>query len=210
MLAVATALAAISCGSTGVEGLDTGRMEGRTYVHDGFGLRVIFPEGWEVVASQEEATRIADAGKAILSQGDPTGDAYRSAGPSTSATLFTVYRYPLGSVQEGLNPSLIAGVENVLARPAIQTSVQYLEMMQDFLTRGGTPFIFKPIVADVELGGQTFAVLGATIQTGIRPIGQLYYCRRIEPYMLTVVASFSGPEEWSALEAVLSTLTLER
>ena len=172
VLALATALVAISCGSSGAEDLDTGRMEGRTYVHDGFGLRVIFPEGWEVVASQDEAARVADAGRAMLSQGDPSGDAYRSAGPSTSANLFTVYRYPLGTVQ-GLNPSLIAGVENVLARPAIQTPVDYLEMLQDFLTRGGTPIIFEPIVAEAELGGQTFAVLGATIQTGVRPIGQV-------------------------------------
>lgn len=206
---MAAVLLFISCGSTGVEDLDAGHMEGRTYVHDGFGLRVMFPENWEVVASQEEADRVADAGKAMLSRGDPAGDAYVSAGPSTSLNLFTVYRYPLGTV-EGLNPSLVAGVENVLARPAIQTPVDYLEMMQDFLTRGGTPIIFEPIVAEVELGGQTFAVLGATIQTGVQPIGQVYYCRRIEPYMLTVVASFSAPEEWTDLEAVLSTLTLER
>ena len=82
-------------------------------------------------------------------------------------------------------------------------------MMRDFLTRGGTPMAFEPIAADSSLGGQSFAVLGATIQLGETPIGQVYFCRRIEPYMLTLVASFTTAEEWAELEAVLSTLNLE-
>ena len=208
-MAVAAVLAAISCGGGGVDRFDPGRMEGHTYLHDGFGLRITFPDDWVVLSDPDESERVAQAGRRMLSQGNPTGDAYRSAGPSTSRNLFTVYRYPLGTVQ-GLNPSLIAGVENVLARPRIQTPVDYLEMMQDFLTRGGTPIAFEPIVAEAELGGQSFAVLGATIQTGARPIGQVYYCRRIEPYMLTIVTSFSDPTEWTELQTVLSTMTLER
>ncbi|MFQ5720151.1 MAG: hypothetical protein ACE5IK_11450 [Acidobacteriota bacterium] len=202
-------LALLGCAGAGVESLDPGRYEGRTYVQDQFGLRITFPEDWNIVADAAAAERIDAAGRQMLSAGDPTGDAYRSAGPSTSRNLFTVYRFPLGTVQ-GLNPSLIAGVENVMARPEIQTPVDYLEMLKDFLTRGGTPIQFQPIAADTSLGGQSFAVLGATIQAGQPPIGQVYFCRRLDPYMLTVVASFTTQAQWLELQAVLDTMTLEK
>ena len=208
VLVTLLAVLAAGCGRLGPRQADLGRFEGPVFVHEGFGMRLPFPADWTIVP-RENAAQVEQAGRRALSGGPGSPDPYAAAGRATSHTLFTVYRYPLGSGR-GLNPSLIGGLEDVAARPQVRTPVDYLQMMQSFLGRGGTPMRFDAIVPNTLLGGQEFAVMPATVQPGPQPIGQLYYCRRIEDQMLTIIATFATPEQWSELEAVLAGLTLER
>jgi hypothetical protein len=207
--AVACLAACLMAACAGDDLLEDGRWEGTVFVHDGLGLRVTVPEIW-VIAPDEAISQLSSTGRDVLSRGDPTGTAYGAEGPPTSRTLFAVYRFPLGTVQ-GINPSLVAAVENVSARPQTQTAADYLQMLQSFLSRGGTPMVFEPIATESLLAGQEFAVLGVTIQPepGAR-IAQVYHARRVEDYVFTVVATFSTPEQWLELEAILRTMVMER
>jgi len=207
LLLLLPALAA-GCGRLGPRQIDLGRFEGPVFVHDGFGMRLPFPADW-VIGPRETAAQVEEAGRRNLSGRAGSPDPYSAAGGATSHTLFTVYRYPLGS-GHGLNPSLIGGLEDVATRPQVRTPIDYLQMMQSFLGRSGTPMRFDAIVPSALLGGQEFAVMPATVQMGSQPIGQIYYCRRIEDQMLTIIATFATPEQWSEIEAVLAGLTLAR
>lgn len=199
---------AAGCGRLGPRQADLGRFEGSVFVHDGFGMRLPFPADWTIVP-REAAAEVEQAGRRALTGGATGADPYSAGGSATSRTLFTVYRYPLGSGR-GLNPSLIGGLEDVATRPQVRTPIDYLQMMQSFLGRGGTPMRFDAIVPSTLLGGQEFAVMPATVQPGPQPIGQIYYSRRIGDQMLTIIATFATPEHWSELEPVLAGLTMSR
>jgi hypothetical protein len=196
-------------GCGGGDMLEPGRWDGGVFTHDGLGLRISIPADW-VIAPEESIGQLSSAGRALLSGGDPTGSAYGADGPPTSRQLFAVFRHPLGTVQ-GINPSLVAALENVAARPQIQTAADYLQMLESFLSRGGTPMTFEPIVPSSELGGQEFAVMAVTLQPAPEfVIGQVYHARRVDDSIVTVVATFSTPEQWAELEAVLGTMTMAR
>jgi hypothetical protein len=200
-------LALTGCG--GGDLLDSGRWDGSVFVHEGLGLRVTVPGDW-IIAPDESSGQLSSAGRELLSTGDPTGSAYGAEGQPTSRQLFAVYRYPLGTVK-GINPSLVAALENVAARPQIQTAADYLQMLETFLSRGGTPMTFEPIVPSSELAGQEFAVLAVTLQPAPDlVIGQVYHARRVDDSVFTLVATFSTPQQWAELEAVLGTVVLER
>jgi hypothetical protein len=204
--ALLAALSLTACG--GGDLLDNGRFEGHTYVHDGLRLRLPFPDTWQI-SPPEAIARMNDTGRKILSGGDPTGGAYGDQG-APSRTLFVVHRHLPGSVP-GVNPSLVGAMENIAARPQIQSGADYLQMVQSFLARGGTPMTFEPISNDASLAGQPFAVMGATIQPepGQR-IGQVYHARRVEDFVFTVVATFGTESQWNELEAVLHGMIMER
>jgi hypothetical protein len=197
----------VSC--SGGDMLDPGRFEGTVFMHDGLGLQVPFPADW-VVLPQEAQGDLSRGGRELLTGGDPTGGAYADAGAATSRTLFQVNRHPLGTVQ-GINPGLVGAVENITPRPEIQTAADYLQMLQDFLEQSGAPMIFEPIVTNYDLGGQQFAVLAVTMQPapGVT-IGQVYYARRVDNSVFTVVATASTPEHWAALEGILGGMAMER
>jgi hypothetical protein len=207
-LAPLLALLLSGCGWWGLKQADTGRFEGRVFVQDSFGMRLPFPEGWTIL-TPEETSRVVDSGRQVLSGGDPAGGAYRAGGAATSKTLFTVLRYPRGSVT-GLNPSLVGAVENVLSRPQIKTPADYLQMVQSFLGRGGVPMTMEPIVPEAQLAGRSFAMMPVTLQPGPVAVGQIYYCRRIDDQMLTLVASFSTEDQWKEIEQVLAGMTIEK
>lgn len=181
-----------------------GHFEGKVFIHEGLGLRIPFPSDWTIL-SEEQQEREAEAGRRFLSQGDPTGSAYRQNGPSTSLTLFAVYQNPPGTTP-GVNPHLNGAVENVLMRPQIQTPVDYLEMLMGFLQRGGAPMTFEPIVPEVLVGGKVFAVMAVTVQNGLDRMGQIYYCRRFGDTILTLVATFATPDQWSQLEGIIQSI----
>ena len=200
-------LALAGCGSSDL--IEPGRWEGTVFIHEGLGLRVTVPGYW-IIAPEESSGQLSSAGRDLLSKSDPTGSAYGAEGQPTSRQLFAVYRFPLGTIQ-GINPSLVAALENVAARPQIQTAADYLQMLQTFLSRGGTPMNFEPIVSSSELAGQEFAVLAVTLQpTPELVIGQVYHARRVGDSIFTVVATFSTPEQWAELELVLGAMVMER
>lgn len=199
----------VLAGCGGSDLLEPGRWEGTVFIHDGLGLRVTIPGDW-IIAPEESNSQLSSAGRDLLSRGDPTGSAYIAEGQPTARQLFAVYRYPLGTV-DGINPSLVTALENVAARPQIQTAADYLQMLETFLSRGGTPMNFEPIVPSSELAGQEFAVLAVTMQPGPDlVIGQLYHARRVDDSIFTVVATFTTPRQWVELEAVLGAMVMER
>ncbi len=208
-LAAAGLLAALAlAGCGGGDLLDNGRFEDHTFVHDGLGLRLPFPPSWHI-SPPEVIARMNESGRQVLSGGDPTGGAYADQG-APARTLFVVHRQPPGTVP-GLNPSLVGGLENIAARPQIQSGADYLQMLQSFLARGGTPMTFEPVVPDASLAGQSFAVLAVTIQPepGQR-IGQVYHARRVEDFVLTLVATFADESQWREIEAIFGAMTMER
>lgn len=196
-----------ACGGTDL--LEPGRFEGNTFIHEGLGIRLPFPEDW-VILPPEAQGDMSRGGRELLSGGDPTGGAYASAGAPTSRMLFQVNRYPLGTVQ-GMNPSLVGAVENISARPQIQTAVDYLQMLQSFLEQGGTPIAFEPIAPSSLLGGQEFAILAVTLRPAADLIiGQVYYARRVDHGIFTIVATTSTPLDWQLMENILTGLVMDR
>jgi hypothetical protein len=208
LLAFGLACGLTGCALGGPGEADPGHFEGSVYINEALGLRVPFPPDWHVLA-EGETQDAAAAGRTVLSGGDPTGGPYRSAGNPTSRTLFTVFRHPRGSVQ-GMNPSVVGGLENVVARPQIQTAADYLRMLEGFLGRGGVPITFDPIQPETIMGGQPFALLPVTIMAQGDRIAQVYFCRRIDDSMLTIVATFATQEQWDEIDAVLQGLTMAR
>ncbi len=196
-----------ACG--GADLLEPGRFEGSTFIHEGLGVRLPFPQDW-VILPPETQGEMSRGGRELLSGGDPTGGAYANAGAPTSRTLFQVNRYPLGTVQ-GINPSMVGAVENISARPQIQTAVDYLQMLQLFLEQGGAPVAFEPIAPSTLLGGQEFAILAATLRPAQNLIiGQVYYARRVDDGIFTIVATTATPGDWQHMEAILAGLVMER
>ena len=207
VLAALVLLTLAACG--GGDMLDPGRFEGTVFIHDGLGVRLPFPGDW-VILPQEAQGDLSRGGRELLSGGDPSGGAYADAGAATSRTLFQVNRFPLGTIQ-GINPGLVGAVENITPRPEIQTAVDYLQMLQNFLEQGGAPMTFEPIAPAYELGGQDFALLAVTMKPVPElTIGQVYYARRVDNSIFTIVATASSPAHWAALEQVLAGLSMER
>jgi hypothetical protein len=206
-LAAVVLLTLAACG--GGDMLDPGRFEGTVFLHDGLGIRLPFPANWEILPQEAQGDLSRD-GRELLSGGDPSGGAYADAGAATSRTLFQVNRYPLGSVQ-GINPGLVGAVENITPRPEIQTAADYLQMLQNFLEQSGAPMTFEPIAPAYSLGGQEFAILAVTMQpVPDLTIGQVYYARRVDDSVFTIVATASNTDQWAAVEQVLSGMTMER
>jgi hypothetical protein len=202
-----TVLVLAGCGGSDL--LEPGHWEGSVFIHDGLGMQITVPGDW-VIAPEESTQQLAAKGRDLLSRSDADGDAYGAEGQPTSRQLFAVYRFPLGTTQ-GINPSLVAALENVAARPQIQTAADYLQMLESFLSRGGTPMRFEPIAPDAELAGQEFSVLAVTMTPAKDlVIGQVYHARRVDDSIFTVVATFSTPEQWAEQQAVLSTLIMEK
>jgi hypothetical protein len=102
-------------------------------------------------------------------------------------------------------------VENITPRPEIQTAADYLQMLQNFLEQSGAPMTFEPIAPAYSLGGQEFAILAVTMQpVPDLTIGQVYYARRVDDSVFTIVATASNTGQWAAVEQVLSGMTMER
>ncbi|MCZ6650317.1 MAG: hypothetical protein O7D35_06565 [Acidobacteria bacterium] len=196
-----------ACG--GADLLEPGRFEGNIFIHEGLGIRLEFPGDW-VILPLEAQGDMSRGGRELLSGGDPTGGAYANAGAPTSRLLFQVNRYPLGTVQ-GMNPGLVGAVENISARPQIQTAVDYLQMLQSFLEQGGAPIVFEPIAPSTILGGQEFAILAVTLRpTADLIIGQVYYARRVDDGIFTIVATSANLQDWQIMEKILEGLVMAR
>ena len=206
-VAVALLLTLAACG--GSDMLDPGRFEGTVFIHEGLGLRLAFPADW-VILPPEAQGDLSRGGRNLLSGGDPTGGAYADAGAATSRTLFQVNRFPLGTTP-GINPGLVGAVENITSRPEIQTAADYLQMLQNFLEQGGAPMTFETIAPSYQLGGQEFALLAVTLQPAPElTIGQVYYARRVDDSIFTIVATAATPGQWASLEQVLAGMAMER
>jgi hypothetical protein len=196
-----------ACG--GADLLESGRFEGNIFIHQGLGVRLPVPEDWVILPPEAQGDQTR-RGRELLSGGDPTGGAYANAGAPTSRMLFQVNRFPPGTVQ-GMNPSLVGAVENISARPQIQTAVDYLQMLQSFLQQGGAPIVFEPIAPNAVLGGQEFAVLAVTLRPSADLIiGQVYYARRVDDGIFTIVATTATPQDWQIMETTLAGLVMER
>lgn len=204
---LALTLLAAACG--GGDMLEPGRFQDGRFIHEALGVSLPIPSTWVILPDSAEADA-ARAGRDLLSGGDPTGGAYSDAGAPTSRTLFQVKQYPLGTAQ-GMNPGLVGAVENITARPEVQSAADYLQMLQSFMEKGGAPITFEPIVPESLLGGQNFAVLAVTLSPAPNlTIGQIYHARRVDDVVFTLVATFQTPEQWAALEQVLQGMTMER
>jgi hypothetical protein len=178
-------------------------LEPGTYTNHFFEFTIQFPESW-AIADQTVTDEMQDMGLDVLAGEDETLRTLGETALIRTYNLLTISPYPLGAPVES-NPNLVVIAERVSATPGIQTGEDYLFHMQRWLEAGQLPYNVLQGPYTVDLGGQTFYRLDASLDLFGIPVYQSYLTTIDSGYALTLIMSgFEG--EMEQLDAIAESM----
>lgn len=176
--------------------LESGRLDGATFVHDGLSLRIEFPADWHVVLGQPGAAA------------QPTTQA-SEVSPPRSRTLVTGSRVAPGP-EDPLPGTLIAQIEFVADHPDT-TPETYLRGLLN--TYAASPLGETMKAATIEpghdLGATQAELLPVQFKRGRVPIYQDIYAARAGDYMFVLIASYTNPIEEGMLDSIVEAIEFD-
>ena len=153
---------------------EKGRLQGRTYTNDYFGVSFDVPQGW---VAQDAAMKqhILDTGKGMVVQG---ATEKKAAGIESSLKrtyfLLSVSKYDLSKPPPGFNAVIMCIAERV-PTAVIKTGEDYIAAMLRTTEGSASKLELNGPVRTERVGGVPFAVADAKLTTPSATAAQKYY-----------------------------------
>lgn len=180
------------------EEIGIGTMEGRTWTHDYFGLRVRIPEDWHIFDDAEKAM-VTSAGTDLVAGDDQNMRRQLEAAAPRTLTLLGVSRHPLGT-PVSFNPNVVIMSERIGGFPGIRSASDYVSLMRQTLEQSQIQVSFEGTESNVRLGPLPADRMASTIQMGLMQIRQRTYVALKGDYVLIATLAYTDDEQLAALE----------
>ncbi|MBU3127430.1 hypothetical protein [Clostridium tagluense] len=190
--------------------LTLGKNEGNLYTNDFFKMNINIPDKW-IVATDEEKTEVLKLGKEVISKDDKS-----KAKELDLSELRTVYL--LMTSQKGLkvqsttaNPNFIVIAEKLSFFQGVKDGANYLgQVKKQLKTVASTmPYKFDKEIYTEKVGGKSFSVLEATIETGTIKMTQKYYACVLNGYALSFISTYTDDVGAKSLDGVIKSVTFK-
>lgn len=186
------------------EEVGPGRLEGRTWAHDYFGVTLSVPDDWHIF-SEEEKQQISSTGTDLLAGDDQNLRRQLEAAAPRTLTLLGISRHPLGTPVL-FNPNLVIIAERIGGMPGIRSGSDYLNLMQQSIGRSQIQMTFDPVEPNARIGPITADRISSSMQMGPMQIRQRIYAALKGDYALVFTLSYVDEEQLDALETLCSSI----
>ena len=193
------------CGKKAADEIDFGVIEKSVYRNAYLGFRIRLPDGW-IIQDQQAQRKITEAGAKLVAGDDKNLNAMLKASEQQTVQLFGAFRHPIGAPVR-FNPNIGCVAERVSHMPGITTGKDYHFHSRRMLEASQLKLSFPREVSSERLGGKGFDVMHVEISLANMVIRQKHYASIIRGYALVCVTTFNTPEDESALNAVVGSMT---
>jgi len=195
----------IGCQKKASEEVDQGTFSGSVYRNNYFGLTITIPSDWSIQDSQS-MQNLKDLSKKVLDKDDKNLKAVMEASDFRTVSLFSVFRYPLGTPVP-FNPNLMCLAERVRHMPGIKRGKDYHFHTRKLLESSQMSVNFPKEIYTETLGGVEFDVLYSETSYGTILVKQKQYGTVMKGYVLLIISTFTDDAQEATLDDILKTLT---
>ncbi len=202
------ALSVAGCDRKSSGKIDFGAVEGSVYTNHYLGFKIPIPQGWSV---QDNAAKKAllESGKQMAAGKDANLKAALDASELNSVPLLIIFKYPVGSAVD-FNPSFSSVAEKVSQMPGITRGSDYLFHVKKILQQAQMKYTIADTIRTETVGGVSFDVLDATLSAGSLVVNQKYYTAIMKGYALSLIVTYSTPDDQKELTSLLSSIAFAR
>ena len=204
----ALGLSAAGCNRSKTGKIDFGVVEGSVYTNHYLGLKISVPQGWSV-QDNEAKKALLEGGKQITAGKDANLRAAMDASELNSVPLLIMFKYPVGSAVN-FNPSFSSVAEKVSQMPGITRGSDYLFHVKKILLQAQIKYTIADVIRTEKIGDASFDVLDATMSAGKLFVYQKYYATIMKGYALSLIVTYTTPDELKELQSLLSSITFAR
>jgi len=194
------------CRRKAADEVDLGTLNNSVYQNRYFGFQVTVPSAWSI-QDREQREHLGEVGRKTLAGDDRNMTAALKASEQQSINLLTAFQHPVGTPVP-FNPNLICVAEQVRHMPGIQRGKDYQFHARKIIEAGQVKCSFGEISTE-ELGGKSFDVMPVSLTMGSAKVHQKIYATIMKGYALCFIVSFSGQEEESALQKILTSVSFK-
>ncbi|HKV38901.1 MAG TPA: hypothetical protein VJX67_06785 [Blastocatellia bacterium] len=193
------------CGPSGVkrEKLESGTLEGSTYVNQSLGLTVSIPRTW-LVQDSEAQNRLTQRGKNALSGRGKDFDNELAESEANTVILLTLRKYPEGAASD-INPMFMIAAENLDTHAGINTGNDYLAEMKNTMEKGGVKLPLAGAASET-FGGVVFDSVAGAVSTGKLTVNEKMFATVRKGYAVAAVAVYADPVDWDTIKGVLRSM----
>ena len=189
------------CRQSAEKEIGTGHLDGRTYTHDYFDLKITIPSKWTIL-TRDQMEDVVKRGRRI--SGNFSGSNRRGV------MMISVSRMPMHKATRGkFNYNLMIGAERVGKFSGVETGAEYLEKVGALLTkrmRRKIKIELGPIERNRQVGHYDMDCRGITMKVGKHKIRQQHYAVKVGDYFLFIVATYQTGSQWRQLKQLLAAI----
>ena len=206
------ALVVVGCNSQDKipENFDYGKTENNVYRNEYFKFQVPVPADWSV-QNKEQTEQIMQRGREMMEDANKEFADKISANNVRSATLLTVFKYPVDSSAAEFNPSLMMVAENIKGARGIDDGSDYLEQAKKLMLQSQMGYKVVAGFEKEKIDGREFHVMqAANSYGGMDDVKQLYYATVDKGFALVTIISYTSKEQETELKAMLHKLKFDK
>ena len=184
--------------------IKAGALKGSTYTNSYFGLKLVFPEGWEV---QDEVTKqkIQDRGKERLRFDDSKKQARLDESVANTANLLTLFETPFIQPYQA---KLICVIEKIPPGAAF-TEAKYATSWKTALTEySKIKYVLEKDLRVEMIDGVPFTAVDFTVNPDSVRSHQKYYAHIRKGYALCFILSYASKRQLNALRKIIAGISL--
>ncbi|WP_298893019.1 hypothetical protein [uncultured Psychroserpens sp.] len=202
LITILTAFACKTESSNIPENFDYGKVENGVYTNNYFKMRMPFDATWDV-QSVEEREEISELGRDLIAD----EDLKRAIDASTinNATLFTAYKYELGSTL-GYNPSISLIAENINQFPQVKRGKDYLVEAQKLMEQMQLDYTFNYVDDPKVMDNYSFDILEVDVDYLGSQFHQQYMSTITKGFSLLIVISYDTDAQREELETLVNNI----
>ena len=198
--------ATVSAQESSISG-ETTSLDGTLYTNELFDLSISKPEGWYAQSTQE-LLQMQQLGASLISGDNQNLQATLKESLKTSLPLFSFYQYPLGSPTPS-NANIAGVAENISLYPGIKQGCDYLYHAKQIIAQSQFRIEFADECLTKNVNNSEFGYFNASINLGQVEIKQRYYACVKDTHAISIVQTYTTPEESQKVDRVLDTLSLK-
>jgi len=205
------ALAIIGCKDSGKipDNFDYGKTENGIYRNNYFNFQVPVPTDWSI-QNKEQTEEIRKRGRKVMEEANKDFAEKINANDIRSATLLTVFKFPVDSAAAEFNPSFMMVAENLAGSNTVKSGEDYLEQAKSLMLQSNMGYKITPGFTKEKIGKREFHVMEtANNYGGTEDVRQLYYATIDKGFALATIISFTSKEQEDELKKMIHQLKFD-
>ncbi|WP_027126654.1 hypothetical protein [Gelidibacter mesophilus] len=187
------------------ENFDYGKIENGIYSNEFFNFDLSFNEDW-TVQSKDEMRQMSESSRDILAGENQNLKNSLKASQVNVADLFTIFKFPVGSVESG-NASFLINAENLKAFPKVRTPKDYIAAARQLLDQSSLALNYKKEPYTKSIGGKEF--MGMEIFNESYNLTQEYFVTLRHGFAISIVASYDNPDDQQELYKIIESIKFD-
>lgn len=185
---------------------DEGKIDGRIYRNEYYGLSLEIPEPW-IIHNEKEKASLSEAGKDQLEEVDSTLARKVDSAQEKVLQLLSVFQNKVGS-SDDFNPSFIVMSERLPGELEAMNEPAYLQVTKKQLEQTGLYQTFEQLTEPVAIDGENFFMLRVSSRQR-DVVNQEFYARIKNGYALIIILSYTDATQKENLHELLRSINFD-